>query len=78
MAHRDTPRQAQSAGQNNPIDAPMDQMAKLKASIRAKVEHPFRVIKRRLVRQGALSGLGEEHAAAQDAVPTCGWCASNC
>ena len=32
--------------QNNAIDALIDQMEKLKASIRAKVEHPFRVIKR--------------------------------
>ena len=32
--------------QNNAIDALIDQVEKLKASIRAKVEHPFRVIKR--------------------------------
>ena len=32
--------------QNNPIDALIDRVEKLKASIRAKVEHPFRVIKR--------------------------------
>ncbi len=31
---------------NNPIDALVHQMEKIKASIRAKVEHPFRVIKR--------------------------------
>jgi IS5 family transposase len=31
---------------NNPIDALIDQVEKIKASIRAKVEHPFRVIKR--------------------------------
>jgi transposase, IS5 family len=31
---------------NNPIDALIDKVEKLKASIRAKVEHPFRVIKR--------------------------------
>lgn len=29
-----------------PIDALVDKVKKLKASIRAKVEHPFRVIKR--------------------------------
>ena len=31
---------------NNPIDALMDKIEKCKASIRAKVEHPFRVLKR--------------------------------
>lgn len=43
-------------------------MEKIEASIRAKVEHLFRVVKRQLVTLGALSGLEEEHAAAQDAV----------
>ena len=32
--------------QNNAMDALIEQLEKLKASIRAKVEHPFRVIKR--------------------------------
>jgi IS5 family transposase len=32
--------------ENNEADALVDQAEKLKASIRAKVEHPFRVIKR--------------------------------
>ena len=32
--------------ENNPIDALTDGGEKIKASIRAKVEHPFRVIKR--------------------------------
>ena len=32
--------------ENNPIDALIDQVEKIKASIRAKVEHPFRIIKR--------------------------------
>ena len=31
---------------NNPIDALVEKVEKLKAGIRAKVEHPFRVIKR--------------------------------
>ena len=31
---------------NNPIDALVDKIEKCKASIRAKVEHPFRVVKR--------------------------------
>ena len=30
--------------ENNPVDAPIDHAEKIKASIRAKVEHPFRVI----------------------------------
>jgi len=32
--------------ENNPIDALIDRVEKIKASIRTKVEHPFRVIKR--------------------------------
>ena len=32
--------------ENNPVDALIDQVEKIKARIRAKVEHPFRVIKR--------------------------------
>lgn len=32
--------------ENNPVDALIDQMEKIKVSIRAKVEHPLRVIKR--------------------------------
>jgi transposase, IS5 family len=32
--------------ENNPADALIDQVEKIKAGIRAKVEHPFRVIKR--------------------------------
>ncbi len=32
--------------EHNPVDALIDQVEKIKASIRAKVEHPFRVIKR--------------------------------
>ena len=32
--------------ENNPVDALIDQVEKIKASIRAKVEHPFQVIKR--------------------------------
>ena len=32
--------------ENNPIDALVEKVEKLKASIRAKVEHPFRVVKR--------------------------------
>ncbi|MDP3231112.1 MAG: IS5 family transposase [Acidovorax sp.] len=32
--------------ENNPVDSLIDQLEKIKASIRAKVEHPFRVIKR--------------------------------
>ena len=32
--------------ENNPLDALIDQVEKIKASIGAKVEHPFRVIKR--------------------------------
>ena len=32
--------------ENKPVDALIEQLEKLKAGIRAKVEHPFRVLKR--------------------------------
>ena len=37
--------QAQSAGKNQSQSRPQGQIGKVKASVRAKVEHPFRVIK---------------------------------
>ena len=47
LARRHAPGQAQGARPgNDPLDALIDKLEKLKASIRAKVEHPFRVIKR--------------------------------
>ena len=40
-----------------------------KASIRAKVEHPFLWVKRRFgLRQGSIPGIGQEHATAGVAV----------
>ena len=56
---------------NNPADALIDRVEKIKAGIRAKVEHPFRVVKRRApvwLYEGALPGVEEDHVAAQDAV----------
>jgi transposase, IS5 family len=44
--HIAVPGQTPSLGQGNAADAAIDQAEKLKAGIRAKVEHPFRVIKR--------------------------------
>jgi transposase, IS5 family len=41
-----TPGHRKALDLNNPIDALKDQAEQIKASIRAKVEHPFRVIKR--------------------------------
>lgn len=81
MAHRDTPRQARSAEQNNPIDAPIDQMEKIEASIRAKVEHLFRVVKRQLVTSGCAIGARRRTRCSSRRClrsPTCGWCAINC
>ena len=53
----------------NEADAMLDQAAKLKASVRAKVEYPFRVIKRHFgfvkVRYG---GLEEQFGSALDAI----------
>jgi IS5 family transposase len=40
------PGKRRALDKNNVIDALTDQVEKLKASVRAKVEHPFRVIKR--------------------------------
>ena len=54
---------------NNSVDALVDKIEKLKASIRAKVEHPFRLNQMPVwLRQGALPGIKEKHAAAQNAV----------
>ena len=53
--------------ENKPIDALIEQVEKIKA-IRAKVEHPFRVIKRQFGYTGALPGAHEEHAAAHYAL----------
>ena len=54
---------------NNPIDALVDKIEKLKASIRTKVEHPFHLYQTPVwLRQSALPGIKEEHVAAQNAV----------
>ena len=46
-----------------------ERVEKMKASIRAKVEHPFRVLKRQFgFTQGSLPRLGEEHGADRHAV----------
>ena len=43
------PGKRRALNKDKPADALIDQAEKLKASVRAKVEHPFRVIKRQLV-----------------------------
>lgn len=54
------------------VDALVDKVEQLKASVRAKVEHALSVVKRQFgyvrVRQGALPGAGDEHCAADDLV----------
>ncbi len=40
------PGKRKALDKNKPIDALIDKIEKLKAGVRAKVEHPFRVIKR--------------------------------
>ena len=40
------PGKRNALNKDNAIDAMVDQVEKIKASIRAKAEHPFRVIKR--------------------------------
>ena len=66
---------------NSPIDALMDKIEKRKASIRTKVEQPFRLNQAPVwLREGALPGLEETHTAAQNlvcAVRACGWHATN-
>ncbi len=46
---------------SKPSHALRDKLEKLKSSIRAKVEPPFRVIKCHRTSQGALKGVGQEH-----------------
>ena len=66
------PGKRRALDKDNEADAMIDQAEKLKAGVRAKVEHPFRVIKRQFgfvkVRyRGGYSGrpwLEEEHGAA--------------
>ena len=45
------PGKRRALDKDNEVDALLDQIEKLKAGVRAKVEHPFRVIKRPRVRQ---------------------------
>jgi IS5 family transposase len=40
------PGKCRALDTSNEIDALVDQVEKLKASVRAKIEHPFRLIKR--------------------------------
>ena len=46
VAMRPGRRKALNKDNNNPADALIDQVEKIKAGIRAKIERPFRVIKR--------------------------------
>jgi len=41
-----TPGHRKALDPSNPIDVLRDKVERIKASIRAKVEHPFRVLKR--------------------------------
>ena len=56
----------------DPMDALTNQVERIKASIRAKVEHPFRIIKRQFgwPFEGPLPRLGQEHGATAHAVCT--------
>ena len=55
---------------DTPLGELLNQLEKAKAGIRAKVEHPFRVLKRQFgyVKVRYRGGAGEEHGAAQDVV----------
>ena len=63
-------RRALDKDKDKPSDALIDQLEKLKAGIRAKVEHPFRVIKRQFgyTKVRTLQGFEEEHRPAHHAV----------
>ena len=54
---------------NSAVDRLTQKIERAKSSLRAKVEHPFRVIKCQVrVSQGALPWAGQEHNAFEDAV----------
>lgn len=56
---------------DNVVRELIDQIERIKANIRAKVEHPFQVIKRQFDRvKGHLTRAGEEHCATAHAVCT--------
>ena len=50
------PGKRRALNKENAVDAMIDKVEKIKAGIRAKVEHPFRVIKRQF---GYPRGLGK-------------------
>lgn len=61
----------------DPIDALTNQVRRIKASIRAKVEHPFRVIKRQFVHETMrYRGLAKNTAQSHTLFSLFGWCAS--
>jgi hypothetical protein len=66
---------------SKPLDAIAEEIEQLKASVRAQVEHPFRVNQAAVrAREGALPWVGKEHCAVAHAVragPICGWRAGN-
>lgn len=54
---------------NNPVDAIYDKIERLKAGIRAKVEHPFRILKRQFgYMKTRYRGGGEEHRSDHDVI----------
>jgi hypothetical protein len=61
LAHRHEVGQASHAEQGKGPPVLTNQLEELEAGICAKVEHPFRVIKRQRLRQAALPGIEEEH-----------------
>ena len=63
------PGKRRALNKENAADAMIEQAEKLKAAIRAKVEHPFRVIEAPVrICQSALSRFEEKHGAALHAV----------
>jgi IS5 family transposase len=63
------PGKRKALDRSNPMGDLLDKLERVKASIRAKVEHPFRVIKRQFgYTKVRYRGLGQKHCAAHDIV----------
>ena len=74
------PGKRKALNKESEVDALIDKAEKLKAGVRAKVEHPFRVIKRQFgfikVRYRGLKKNAQQLMTLL-ALSNCGWCAAN-
>lgn len=75
------PGKHRTLDKDTPMGAVLEKLEKTKASIRAKMEHPFRVIKRQFgYTEVKYRGLAKNTAKLVTlfALSTCGWCANGC